>query len=142
MTTRTRFTSGDRVMLDAMPDDPSPVTPGTLGTVTRVSVHDLGDGPREHVDVRWDDGRNLSLIVPPDRAHVVRTLPSMTQAQHDALRNLCHRYHVAFDEADYSPQFDLPAGYFAGWVGGIRGHQGPNGPTIYVGVSPEGEVSS
>lgn len=55
----------------------------------------------------------------------------MTAAQEAALRRLCDGYHVPFVPSEYSSQFDLPSGYVAGWVG-----------PIYVGVSPEGEVSS
>lgn len=72
----------------------------------------------------------------------------MTLAQQHALAALCERYHVTFNEADYAPRFDLPAGYVAGWVGGLV-HAAttdygtaPGKTTIYVGVSPEGEVSS
>ena len=59
----------------------------------------------------------------------------MTNAQELALRRLCQGYNVQFQVEHYHPQFDLPEGYVAGWVGGAVG-------TIYVGVSPEGEVAS
>jgi hypothetical protein len=55
----------------------------------------------------------------------------MTQAQETAIRSLCERFHVEFDAANYHPQFDLPAGYIAGWVG-----------PIYMGCSADGEISS
>lgn len=63
----------------------------------------------------------------------------MTPDQKNALMQLCNRYGVTFVESDYGPTFDLPDGYVAGWVGGLM-HEGL--PTIYVGVSPEGDVSS
>lgn len=77
----------------------------------------------------------------------------MTDAQVEALRGICKRYHVTFREEDYRPAFDLPDGYVAGWVGGPRHGMAfrleGNGllertsqTTIYVGVSPEGEISS
>lgn len=59
----------------------------------------------------------------------------MTPAQIAALLALCERFHVPFDPDDYCPQFDLPPGYVAGWVG-----HGPG--QIFVGVSPEGEILS
>lgn len=69
----------------------------------------------------------------------------MTNAQRDSLWDLCGRYHVPFREDDYHPQFDLPPGYVAGWVGGNQ-HGGQLGKvdklTIYVGVDPEGAISS
>ena len=55
----------------------------------------------------------------------------MTKEQEATLRCLCDGYKVTFDAADYHPQFDLPTGYVAGWVG-----------TIYIGVAPNGDASS
>jgi len=54
----------------------------------------------------------------------------MTNKQITALRDLCERYGVAFDPSAYTPQFDLPDGWVAGWVG----------TSIYVGCSPEGNI--
>lgn len=56
----------------------------------------------------------------------------MTPAQTFALTRLHLAYRVLFNPALFTPQFDLPAGYVAGWVG----------DHIYVGVSPEGDISS
>ncbi len=69
--------------------------------------------------------------------------PRMTEEQVIALWRLCGRYGVQFNEIDYYPggADGLPDGYFAGWVGGWR--PGSNRKkTIYVGVDPEGRVSS
>ena len=55
----------------------------------------------------------------------------MTDAQFAALSNLCQRYEVDFDHLAFHPQFDLPTGWVAGWVG-----------PIYVGCSPEGDIHS
>lgn len=60
--------------------------------------------------------------------------------QEDALRALCDRYRVPFSARDFRSAFDLPAGYVAGWVGGHAIQQ--SRPTIYVGCSPEGAISS
>jgi hypothetical protein len=60
----------------------------------------------------------------------------MNEAQATALRTLHERYKVPFDPSQFTPQFDLPTGYVAGWVGA------PNYRKLYVGVSPEGEISS
>ena len=62
----------------------------------------------------------------------------MTVLQYRKLRDLCHRYKVLFDPADYVPTFDLPSDWVAGWVGGNT----KAGKTIYVGVSPEGDSHS
>jgi hypothetical protein len=58
---------GDRIRLVAMPDDPDPVPSGTAGTVTAVRQH----GTWAQVDVAWDNGRTLMLVVPPDQCKVI-----------------------------------------------------------------------
>lgn len=55
---------GKRIRLVEMPDDPCPVPQGTEGEVTR--VHDMRDGTWQ-VSVKWDNGRTLSMICPPDK---------------------------------------------------------------------------
>jgi hypothetical protein len=64
----------------------------------------------------------------------------MTAQQEAALRAICERYNEEFRPDDYRPQFDLPSGYVAGWVGGYEVQA--THPTIYVGCSPEGQISS
>lgn len=63
----------------------------------------------------------------------------MNDKQREALKGLCERYNVPFEESNYRPTFDLPEGWVAGWVGNIV-----NGffNGIYVGCSPEGHISS
>lgn len=61
----------------------------------------------------------------------------MTDAQELTLRRLCARYKVDFREYHYAPQFDLPADYVAGWIGGNDGRR-----PLYVGVDGEGNASS
>ena len=57
---------GDRIELVQMPDDPRPVEPGTKGTVQFVTELHLGEAQFQ-IAVKWDNGRNLMLIVPPDQ---------------------------------------------------------------------------
>lgn len=60
---------GARIRLGFMGDDPDPLPPGSLGTVTG------GNGAQIYVD--WDSGRSLILVVGVDRWSVVTTeLPS------------------------------------------------------------------
>lgn len=61
---------GDRIRLIEMPNDPSPIEPGTEGVICTVQEDLFHDG-RDHVGVKWDNDRALSLIVPPDCAEVV-----------------------------------------------------------------------
>ena len=70
-----RYATGDRVALVSMPEDPDPIKPGSEGTVTRVTeLHFPGGGPQLQVSVKWDSGRSLSCLVPPDV--LVRADPS------------------------------------------------------------------
>lgn len=59
------------------------------------------------------------------------TATTLTDAQILALAKLCGRYGVPFVMSGFTPRFDLPNGYVAGWAG-----------PIYVGCSPDGEISS
>ncbi|HET9144028.1 hypothetical protein [Actinophytocola sp.] len=61
------------------------------------------------------------------------TMPN--EAQDTALADLSARYGVLYNPADFSPTFGLPAGWVAGWIGG-------EARKLYVGCSPEGQISS
>jgi len=61
--TRERY-EGKRIELIEMPEDPHPVEPGTVGTCEMVDG--LG-----HLEMKWDDGRTLSLIPGVDRFKVL-----------------------------------------------------------------------
>lgn len=83
---------GTRVQLKEMPHDPAPIAPGTLGTVTEIkkfdpptpashSVWDKDGKPVKtnipgpdivmQVQVDWDDGRKLALLIPKDEYEVI-----------------------------------------------------------------------
>lgn len=51
-----------------MGDDPDPITPGTMGTI--VGIYPQGSTWAQ-VDVKWDNGRNLMLVIPPDQVEKV-----------------------------------------------------------------------
>jgi hypothetical protein len=56
----------------------------------------------------------------------------MTDKQAEAINSLAERYHTSVNLNDFIYQpFDLPKGYVAGQVG-----------PIYIGVCPEGQISS
>jgi hypothetical protein len=57
---------GDRVRLVAMPDDPDPIPQGTEGTVIDTTPLDWGSRKQTQVSVKWDNGRSLSCVCPPD----------------------------------------------------------------------------
>jgi len=54
---------GDRIELLCMPNDPTPIPPGTKGVVEW--VQELG-GDQYQVAVKWENGRRLMLIIPED----------------------------------------------------------------------------
>lgn len=55
----------------------------------------------------------------------------LTEAQKEKIKWLAEGYKVEPPYDEFYPQFDLPDGWVAGWVG-----------RIYVGISPEGESHS
>ena len=59
--------SGDRIRLISMRDAPDSIPPGVTGSVTRVSH--FCDWSQVTVD--WDNGRQLTLSIPPDRVKVI-----------------------------------------------------------------------
>lgn len=66
----------------------------------------------------------------------------LTIEQDGALRGICERYYVAYDPSHYiyRPMDALPEGYVSGFVGGPDIQK--EHPTIYIGVSPDGRISS
>ena len=60
---------GDRIRLINMPDDPNPIEPNTTGTVT--SIDTLIMFGEDHLNVDWDNGRRLNLIVGIDEFEVI-----------------------------------------------------------------------
>ena len=62
------FKPGSKIRLVSMGNDPVPIKPGTKGTV----IDSYRFGKQWQIEVRWDNGRKLSLIVPPDHAEVLK----------------------------------------------------------------------
>jgi hypothetical protein len=60
----------------------------------------------------------------------------MNAAQEAALRRLSENYGVKFRAEWFTPAYDLPPGYVAGWIGG------PEVRRLYVGVDQDGRISS
>ncbi len=53
-----------------MPDDPDPIPFGTAGTIQWVTELHFGPaGKDKHYQygVKWDNGRTLSVVTPPDQ---------------------------------------------------------------------------
>lgn len=67
----------------------------------------------------------------------------MNKAQEATIRNLCERYNVEFDPKHYvtnSEHSTMMPLWTEGWIGGYDIQS--THPTIYVGVSPEGQAHS
>lgn len=133
--------------------DPGAVNPvavaSTLRNASSALIGRLGtDGVRRHPALRVMAGQ-LAMLYNVDaigasagdyEAVRVYYVHQMTAEQEAALSALCERYCVPFRKSDYRRQADLPAGYVAGWAGGQDDQR--EHPTIYVGCSPEGVISS
>ncbi|SIS12060.1 hypothetical protein [Williamsia sterculiae] len=65
----------------------------------------------------------------------------LNDAQVEALERICARYGVEYDPGHYfiyPPGSVMMSGYAEGWVGGTDyAHR-----TLYIGVSPDGRISS
>jgi hypothetical protein len=64
---------GDRIQLLQMTDDPQPIPPGTMGTVQAVVPLHFHGEKQTQVLVKWDNGRSLSCICPPDVFSLIPT---------------------------------------------------------------------
>ena len=63
---------GDTIeMIKMGGDDPDPIIPGTKGIVDHIKTLRFDGGYEEHVDVNWENGRTLKLILPPDEIKIV-----------------------------------------------------------------------
>jgi len=65
------ITKGTRIRLVAMPDDPRPIEVGATGTVVQCMDFPNWNPSWTQIQVQWDNGRGLSLCVPPDRFEVI-----------------------------------------------------------------------
>lgn len=71
-----QISTGTRIRLLSMPDDPNPIAPGTTGVVTDIREVGFGRDRWLQIDVDWDNGRQLMLASPPDRFEVITMPPS------------------------------------------------------------------
>ncbi len=58
---------GDRIELVRMNEDPNPIPSGTKGVVKDIQDVNFGRGDNfTQIDVKWDNGRRLMVVCPPD----------------------------------------------------------------------------
>jgi len=109
---------GTRIALTEMRDDPDPLPIGLRGTV-RSSVRASAGGKEDWtVEVKWDNGRTLNLICPPDEFVVA------DEGDHEQFKTCCPRCgagpydakltvtyaEVSMDDVELEPDgFDLSA---------------------------------
>jgi len=63
---------GDTIeMIEMEGDDPNPILPGTKGIVDDIKSHRFDGGYEEHVDVNWENGRTLNLLLPHDKIKII-----------------------------------------------------------------------
>ena len=63
---------GDTIeMIEMAGDDPHAILPGTKGIVDDIKSHRFDDGYEEHVDVNWENGRTLNLLLPHDKIKII-----------------------------------------------------------------------
>ena len=63
---------GDTIeMIEMEGDDPHPILPGTKGIVDDIKSHRFDGGYEEHVDVSWENGRTLNLLLPHDKIKII-----------------------------------------------------------------------
>jgi hypothetical protein len=63
------YAKGTRIELVSMENDPAPIPPGTRGTVEGSSRTPWGE---TQLFVRWDNGRSIMPVIPPDVVITVR----------------------------------------------------------------------
>lgn len=64
---------GDRVEMVQMKDDPNPIPAGTKGQVKHIEDVSFGRGDNfTQIDVKWDNGRQLMVVCPPDVIRRIR----------------------------------------------------------------------
>jgi hypothetical protein len=61
---------GQKIRLLYMHDDPDPIPTGTEGLVLDVQ-HGLFGSKDVVLAVRWDNGRALNVVLPPDRVEIL-----------------------------------------------------------------------
>lgn len=58
-------------MVEMEGDDPNPILPGTKGVVEDIRTVSFGSVTEEHVIVKWENGRNLKVLLPHDKIKVI-----------------------------------------------------------------------
>jgi hypothetical protein len=60
---KNHYLIGKRIKIEEMVDEPFPVEPNTMGTITNVG-YDI-------INVKWDNGRSLGVVIGEDRYEIM-----------------------------------------------------------------------
>lgn len=64
---------GDTIeMIQMEGEDPNPIPTGTKGVVTKIDSQVFSGIPEEHVEVKWENGRSLKVLLPHDKIKIIK----------------------------------------------------------------------
>jgi hypothetical protein len=62
---------GDTIEMINMEDEVNAIPKGTKGVVFNIDSHVFSGEPEEHLDVKWENGRTLKVLLPHDKIRVI-----------------------------------------------------------------------
>lgn len=64
---------GDTIeMIEMKGEDPNPIPTGTKGVVTKIDSQVFSGIPEEHLEVKWENGRSLKVLLPHDKIKIIK----------------------------------------------------------------------
>ena len=70
---------GDTIEMVGMEgEDPNPIQPGTKGVVTKIDSNVFSGVGEEHLEVKWENGRSLKVLLPHDKIKIIKRGESST----------------------------------------------------------------
>ena len=62
---------GDTIEMINMEDEVNAIPKGTKGVVKNISSHVFSGEPEEHLEVKWENGRTLKVLLPHDKIRII-----------------------------------------------------------------------
>jgi len=62
---------GDTIEMINMEDEVNAIPKGTKGVVIKISSHVFSGEPEEHLEMKWENGRSLKVLLPHDKIRVI-----------------------------------------------------------------------
>lgn len=63
---------GDTIEMVNMEDEVNAIPKGTKGVVIKISSHVFSGEPEEHLEVKWENGRSLKVLLPHDKIKIIK----------------------------------------------------------------------